>query len=213
MKAIIFILINLFISTQSQQCKFNIYKYEDSAKPPLLIDPVQKSIKYPDKEGNIVINENESIGLMCGSFSSFLGSYVTLECKSGTTFFYGSQRNKFDIFDITCNSYAEPITRVISGCMRSAQLVEVFFPIENTKIPLYTSCYEPSTCQVHYVSYTIKPHENQKSKTLSFNFRINNLIKCDVINLYTREEERRTFLKIFPKQDQNYIQDQYLAKG
>lgn len=217
MKAIILILIALSLSAYCQQCRFDIYSYGAGVKPPLFIDHGNGLIKYPIDAGFIVVNQNDPIGLMCGSFTDLPGTYATLYCESGTNFYYFHENRRYEtnILRITCATWPETRTEVTGRCMGNLQLIDVFFQNGNTRFPLYTSCYDPSTCLVRYVMYTIRTFPNQDIKKNSFNFRKSNLVNCRVTDFYPWEAQKRTFEGIFPNQ-QNYISksaNQYLAQG
>lgn len=218
MKATIFILLTLSVFAYCQQCNFNINGYKAGVKPPLFVDQALGLMRYPQTDGTIVMKKDESIVLMCGSFSVLPGSTATLYCNGSTTFYYmsGSKKINTDIFDVTCQEWPQPSTNIQEKCMTNFQLIEVFYQFGSTHIPLYWSCYDPTTCLVHYVIYTINPLPNQLSNDISFKFRKGSLIKCDVLKYYEVKEQKTTFEKIFPGQGQNYINEkefQNLEKG
>lgn len=207
----VLILLTLSLSAYCQQCSFNIHDYE-GVKAPLLIDPAQNTIKYPNKIGIIEMNQNEAIVLMCDEFSKFREiKFVTLSCISGKIFSDGIKGEKHNIFDVYCERWPKFISQNMGTCMGNFQLIEVFFQVGKTRIPLYTSCYDPATCLVHYVIYTIKPISNQVFRDFSWN---KSFFVCNT-DLYTKANEKRTFNGIFPGQNNlNYVDgNKFLARG
>lgn len=208
----ILILLTLSLSAYCQQCSFNIHEYKEGVKAPLLFDPAQNTIKYPNKIGIIEMYQDEAIVLMCDEFPKFdkLTS-VTLYCVNKTIFVDAIKGNKYNIFEIICKTWPKLLTQNMGTCMSNFQLIEVFFQVGNTRIPLYTSCYDPATCLVHYVIHTIKPINNQVQKIDDWD---SSLFACNV-NLYTKANQIATFERIFPDQNLNYIDlnNKYLARG
>lgn len=208
----VLILLTLSLSAYCQQCSFSIHDYKEGVKAPLLIDPAQNTIKYPNKIGIIEMYQDEAIVLMCDEFPKFdkLTS-VTLYCVDKTVFVDAIKGNQYDIFEITCKTWPKFITQNMVTCMGNFQLIEVFFQVGNTRIPLYTSCYDPDTCLVHYVIHTIKPINNQIKKSFTWN----STFSCGV-DFYTKSKEKKTFERIFPDHNNlNYIDlnNKFLAKG
>lgn len=218
MKATILIVLTLSSFAYCQECKFSINGYKAGVKPPLFVNEALGQMRYPQSDGNIVMKKDESIVLMCGSFITLPGSSATLYCEGGTTFYYmsGSQRISTSIFNETCKEWPQPSIEIKKECMTIFQHIEVFYQFGTARLPLYWSCYDPTTCLVHNVIYTINPLPNQLTNGQNFNFRKGDLIKCDVLKYYPKNEQKVTFEKIFPGQGQMYIDDsnnQFLAKG
>lgn len=172
------------------------------------------SMKYPDDLGYIVMNTNEIMYLMCEKFIDLPKAIkiIPVTCSSGTTFSYEYNREikRINILDLTCELWPKPKTQTMKRCMTNYDLIDVFFEIENIRIPLYTSCYDPNACHVHYVNHISRPTYHQKNHTFSWRKPI---FACNV-TLYTKLGQIETFNKTFPPPNLVYIgENSFLSKG
>lgn len=231
MKAIIFILLTLSLSVYSQQCSFSINDYRAGVKRPLLIvnEGTSLKIKYPNVEGNIIMDAGDEIILVCARTEipvdqndNNVNIITTLVCNEGITF------NNFgrvvNILEQTCEFWPIPsVFPVNGGCLQPANgpnhhiLYDVNIRIGDNYLPLYKSCYDPMTCIVRYVTHQIQPYPKQifHINEPSFDFKKGHLHNfCNVEKDYPQMQEIITFRERFP--NTNYItpnNNQYLAKG
>lgn len=224
-------MLTLSLSVYCQQCSFSINGYRAGVKRPLLIvnEGIEgHSIKYPNVEGNIILDAGDEIILVCARTEipddqndNNVNIITTLVCNEGITFYKSGI--PVNILEQTCEYWPLPSAFPVNGgCLQPANgpnyhiLYDVKIRIGDNYLSLYKSCYDPNTCIVRYVTHQIQPYPKQifQPNEPSFKFQKGHLHNfCGVEKDYLQSQEIITFRERFP--NKNYItpNDQYLAKG
>lgn len=205
-------------------CKIDISK--DLGIPqPLYIRPGLSEFFHPtDHSGRLTMEKSQQIELFCtNGFSSPPGierNLVSISCAYGDRFYLNTRTYNFNEF--TCRKYSNFITerRKSSDCYNGGTLVDIGFRVEERFIKVLTLCHNPAMEQSYYSKYKLTPANIAAQQ----GFKRPQFVQGDFfpgkdINfLYTRNQQRKTILKIVrsEKKAQNLVQEKgdiFLSRG